>query len=163
MTGVADLFEADASQRKERASVPSVRVGSRLAEAIIWMIWSGGDEDHAHSSYVPPTVHTDCYLHWRCWIFFSSLIGQSTQRDAAGRLGLTNSLTVDCLCNPRRPPLEYRKVDTDFQMGAQWQWGCGSWLAVQIAQVRPRQARWSRRRFLDESSALPVSHAHHQS
>lgn len=41
----------------------------------------------------------------------------------------------------------------------------GLWkrLAVQIAQVRPRQARWSRRRVLDESSALPVSHAHHQS
>lgn len=50
----------------------------------------------------------------------------------------TNRLAVDCLCNPRRPPLEYRKVDTDFQMGAQWQWGCGSRLAVQIAQVRPR-------------------------
>lgn len=27
----------------------------------------------------------------------------------------------------------------------------------------PTQARWSRRRVLDESSALPVSHAHHQS
>lgn len=137
MTGVADdLFEADASQRKERASVPSVRVGGRLAEAIIWMIWSGGDEDHAHSSYVPPTVHTDCYLHWRCWIFFfepyRAIDPTRCSREP------TNRLAVDCLCNPRRPPLEYRKVDTDFQMGAQWQWGCGSRLAVQIAQVRPR-------------------------
>lgn len=124
MTGVADLFEADASQRKERASVPSVRVGGRLAEAIIWMIWSGGDEDHAHSSYVPPTVHTDCYLHWRCWIFFFKPYRAIDPTRCSRKL--TNSLTVDCLCNPRRPPLEYRKVDTDFRMGAQWQWGCGS-------------------------------------
>lgn len=87
MTGVADdLFEADASQRKERASVPSVRVGGRLAEAIIWMIWSGGDEDHAHSSYVPPLLQYILTVTstGAAGYFFSSLIGQSTQRDAAG-------------------------------------------------------------------------------
>lgn len=137
MTGVADLFEADASQRKERASVPSVRVGSRLAEAIIWMIWSGGDEDHAHSSYVPPTLQYILTVTstGAAGFFFKPYRAIDPTRCSRE---LTNSLTVDCLCNPRRPPLEYRKVDTDFQMGAQWQWGCGSWLAVQIAQVRPR-------------------------
>lgn len=125
MTGVADLFEADASQRKERASVPSVRVGGRLAEAIIWMIWSGGDEDHAmHTARTYLLQYTlTATSTGAAGIFFKPYRAIDPTRCSRE---LTNSLTVDCLCNPRRPPLEYRKVDTDFQMGAQWQWGCGS-------------------------------------
>lgn len=161
MTGVADLFEADASQRKERASVPSVRVGSRLAEAIIWMIWSGGDEDHAHSSYVPPTVHTDCYLlHWRCWIFFQALSGNRPNEMQPGANKQPNSRLS---LQPQTATTGVQEGGHGFSDGSAVAVGLWKRLAVQIAQVRPRQARWSRRRVLDESSALPVSHAHHQS
>lgn len=160
MTGVADLFEADASQRKERASVPSVRVGGRLAEAIIWMIWSGGDEDHAHSSYVPPTVHTDCYLHWRCWIFFfRALSGNRPNEMQPGANKQPNS----------RLSLQPQTATTGVQEGGHG-FSDGSAVAVGLWKLvgganrsSPTQARWSRRRVLDESSALPVSHAHHQS
>lgn len=160
MTGVADLFEADASQRKERASVPSVRVGGRLAEVIIWMIWSGGDEDHAHSPYVPPTVHTHCYLHWRCWIFFQALSGNRPNEMQPGANKQPNSRLS---LQPQTATTGVQEGGHGFSDGSAVAVGLWKRLAVQIAQVRPRQARWSRRRVLDESSALPVSHAHHQS
>lgn len=159
MTGVADLFEADASQRKERASVPSVRVGGRLAEAIIWMIWSGGDEDHAQSSYVPPTVLTDsdCYLRWRCWIFFQALSGNRPNEMQPGANKQPNS----------RLSLQPQTATTGVQEGGHG-FSDGSAVAVGLWKLvgganrsSPTQARWSR--VLDESSALPVSHAHHQS
>lgn len=162
MTGVADdLFEADASQRKERASVPSVRVGGRLAEAIIWMIWSGGDEDHAHSSYVPPTVRTDCYLHWRCWIFFFQAL--SGNRPNEMQPGANKQPNSRLSLQPQTATTGVQEGGHGFSDGSAVAVGLWKRLAVQIAQVRPRQARWSRRRVLDESSALPVSHAHHQS
>lgn len=161
MTGVADIFEADASQRKERASVPSVRVGSRLAEAIIWMIWSGGDEDHAHSSYVPPTVHTDCFTSTgAAGFFFRALSGNRPNEMQPGANKQPNSRLS---LQPQTATTGVQEGGHGFSDGSAVAVGLWKRLAVQIAQVRPRQARWSRRRVLDESSALPVSHAHHQS
>lgn len=162
MTGVADLFEADASQRKERASVPSVRVGGRLAEAIIWMIWSGGDEDHAmHTArtyllqYILTATSTGA-----AGFFFQALSGNGPNEMQPGANKQPNSRLS---LQPQTATTGVQEGGHGFSDGSAVAVGLWKRLAVQIAQVRPRQARWSRRRVLDESSALPVSHAHHQS